>query len=109
MLYIVATTQVVSIMVIIEREEEGHALKVQGPIYFISKVLAEAKAHYPKIQKLLYVVLIAKQKLCHNFESHLVTVVTTFPLGEVIQNRDAMRRITKGALELMGDVVAYIP
>ena len=55
-------------------------------MYFISEVLSNSKTRYPQIQKLLYVVLIAKRKLCHYFESHLVTVVTSFPLGEVVQN-----------------------
>ena len=34
-------------------------------------------------------------------------VVTSFPLGEVIQNQDAMRRIAKWALELMGQGISY--
>ena len=86
LLYIAATMQVVSATLVVEREEEGHALKVQRPMYFISKVLSDSKTRYPQIQKLLYAVLIAKRKLCHYFESHPVTVVTSFPLGEVIQN-----------------------
>ena len=34
-------------------------------------------------------------------------VVTSFPLDEVIQNRDATGRITKSALELMGQGIVY--
>ena len=49
LLYIVATTQVVSAALMVEREEEGHALKVQRPVYFISEVLSDSKTHYPKI------------------------------------------------------------
>ena len=86
LLYIAATTQVVSAALVVEREEEGHALKVQRPVYFISEVLSNSKARYPQIQKLLYAVLITKRKLRHYFESHPVTVVTSFPLAEVIQN-----------------------
>ena len=55
----------------------------------------------------MYAVLITKRKLCHYFESHLVTVVTSFPLGEVVQNQDAMGRIMKWALELMGQGISY--
>ena len=55
----------------------------------------------------MYTVLIAKRKLHHYFESHLVTVVTSFPLGEVIQNQDATGRIMKWALELTGQGNAY--
>jgi hypothetical protein len=84
LLYIAATTQVVSAALVVEREEAGHTLKVQRPIYFISEVLANSKTRYPQIQKLLYVVLVAKRKLHHHFESHPVTVVTSFPLSEVV-------------------------
>jgi hypothetical protein len=31
----------------------------------------------------------AKKKLVHYFDAHLITVVTSFPLGEIINNRDA--------------------
>ena len=34
----------------------------------------------------MYAILIAKRKLCHYFESHMVTVVMSFPLGKVVQN-----------------------
>jgi hypothetical protein len=57
----------------------------------------------------LYAILIAKRKLCHYFESHLVIFMTSFPLGEVIQNRDAPGRIVKWALELMAQGISYAP
>ena len=37
LLYIAATTQVVSAALVVEQEEEGHALKVQRPVYFIKR------------------------------------------------------------------------
>ena len=49
LLYITATTQVVSATLVVEREEEGHTLKVQRPMYFISEVLSDSKTHYPQI------------------------------------------------------------
>jgi len=86
LLYLAATTQEVSATLVVEQEEEGHVLKVQHPIYFISEVLSKSMTCNPQIQKLLYAVLIARRKLCHYFESHPVMVVTSFPLGGVIQN-----------------------
>jgi hypothetical protein len=53
--------------------------------------------------------LITRRKLQHYFESHPVIVVTSFPIGEVIQNRDATGRIAKWALELMGEGITYAP
>ena len=49
LLYIAATMQVVSAALVVEREEEGHALKVQRPMYFISEVLSNSKTRYPQI------------------------------------------------------------
>ena len=57
----------------------------------------------------MYAILITKRKLCHYFESHPVIVMMSFPLGEVIQNLDAMGRIAKWALKLMGQGISYAP
>jgi hypothetical protein len=43
LLYVAATTQVVSVVVVVGRPEEGHMLPVQRPIYFISEVLSKTK------------------------------------------------------------------
>jgi hypothetical protein len=55
LLYISATTNVVSTVLVAEREEEeGKAYPVQRPMYYVSEVLADAKARYTQPQKLLY-------------------------------------------------------
>ena len=76
-------------------------------MYFISEVLSNSKTHCSPIQKLLYATLITKRKLRHYFESHPVTVVTSFPLGEVVQNQDTTGRTVKWVLKLMGQGIAY--
>jgi hypothetical protein len=43
LLYIAATTHVVSRAIVVERSEEGHAFGVQRPVYFVSEVLSESK------------------------------------------------------------------
>jgi ribonuclease HI len=48
-------------------------------VYFISEVLSETKIRYPQFQKLLYAVILTRRKLQHYFESHPVTVVSSFP------------------------------
>ena len=109
LLYVAAMTQVVSAAVVVERQEEGHALPVQRPIYFISEVLSETKTCYPHIQKLIYAIILARRKLRHYFESHPVTVVSSFPLGEIVHNREASGRIAKWAVELMGEALSFAP
>jgi hypothetical protein len=100
---------VVSAVIVVERMKEGHALLVQRPVYYISEVLSETKARYLQVQKLLYAVVLARPKLCHYFEAHPVMVVSSFPLGEIIQNSDAAGRIAKWSVELMGKTLAYAP
>jgi ribonuclease HI len=109
LIYVAATTQVVSAAVVVERQEEGHALLIQRPVYFISKVLSKTKICYPQIQKLLYAVILTWRKLRHYFESHPVTVVSSFPLGEIIQCLEASGRIAKWAVELMAETLSFAP
>jgi hypothetical protein len=108
-LYVAATTQVVSAVIMVERTEEGHALPVQRPVYYISEVLSKTKARYPHIQKLLYAVVLARRKLRHYFKAHQVTVVSSFPLGEIILSLDAAGRIAKWSVEVMSETLAYAP
>ena len=84
LLYIVATTQVVSAALIVEREESGHSHKIQRPVYFISEVLSDTKVRYPQIQKLIYAILIAKRKLLHYFEGHPIIVIASALLGDMV-------------------------
>jgi ribonuclease HI len=109
LIYVAATTQVVSVAIVVERQEEGHELPVQRPVYFISEVLSETKIRYPQIQKLLYAVILTRRKLRHYFKSHPVTVVSSFPLGEIIQCREASGRIAKWAVEIMGETISFAP
>jgi hypothetical protein len=53
--------------------------------------------------------LMVTKKLQHYFTIHEVTIITSFPLGEVVHSRDATGRISKWALELMGYDIKYIP
>ena len=89
LLYITATTHVVSTAIVVEHLVEGHAYGVQRPVYFISDVLVESKVRYPSIQKILYEILITSRKLRHYFDEYKISVVADFPSVHILHNRYA--------------------
>jgi hypothetical protein len=63
LLYIAATDQVVSMVLVVEQSEEGKSHGVQRPVYFLSEVLSPSKQRYPHYQKLAYIMFTTAQKL----------------------------------------------
>jgi hypothetical protein len=99
----------VSTALVVERTEEGHAYLVQHLVYFISEVLGLSKKKYPQVQKLLYAVLLTTHKLHHYFDDHKVIVVTGFPIGDILHNKEAIGRIAKWAYELGAHDIEFRP
>jgi hypothetical protein len=50
LLYVAATTQVISTTLVVEREEPGHVYKVQRPLDYINKVPSDCETWYNKVQ-----------------------------------------------------------
>jgi hypothetical protein len=109
LLYISATSNVVSTVLVAEREEEGQTYLVQEPVYYVSEVMADAKTRYSQPQKLLYTLLITSRKLRHYFQAHKIMVPSSFPLGEIIRNRDTNVHIVKWSVELGEFDIKFFP
>jgi hypothetical protein len=78
LLYISASTQVVSAVLVAERPKEGHQYPIQRPVYYVSEVLSDNKVRYLQPEKLLYALLVMSRKLRHYFQSHKIKVVSSF-------------------------------
>ena len=109
LLYLAATNRVISLVIVVERKEEGHEYDVQRPVYYISEVLTESKQRYPHFQKLAYGVFLGSRKLRHYFQEHPVTVVSKAPLSTILNNADATGRTAKWGIELSAFDIAYKP
>jgi hypothetical protein len=107
LLYISCATHMVSTMLVVERAEEGCTYLVQHPVYFIIEVLGPSKNRYTQVQKLLNAVLITACKLQHYFDEHKVIVVTGFPIGHILHNKEVVRRTAKWACELRAHDIEF--
>jgi hypothetical protein len=54
-------------------------------------------------------VLITSQKLQHYFQQYSISVVTDYPLGDILRNQDATGRISKWAVELGALTIDFKP
>jgi ribonuclease HI len=93
LLYIAATNQVVSSVLVIERAEDGKEHGVQRPVYYLSEVLSTTKQRYPHYQKLAYAIYMMGKKLLHYFECHSIIVVASNPVSSILNNPDATGRV----------------
>jgi hypothetical protein len=89
LLYIAATYQVLSTVLVVEQSKEGKAHGAQRPVYFLSEVLSPSKQHYPHYQKLAYNMFMIAQKLRHYFTVHPIIVVNEAPLANILNNLEA--------------------
>ena len=108
-LYLAATKQVVSTVLVVERAEEGKIHGVQRPIYYVSEVLSASKQRYPHYQKLAYGVFMTARKLTHYFSEHPVTVLTDAPLSDILNNPEATGRVAKWGIKLSPRDITYRP
>lgn len=109
LLYIVAISRVVSTIIVVERKEEGRALLVQRPVYYLSEVMSASKQNYPHYQKMCYGVHFAAKKLKPYFQEHPITIVCMAPLAEIIGSQDASGRVAKWAIDLAPYTIHYQP
>jgi hypothetical protein len=99
LLYIVATHQVVSTVLLVERSKEGKAHGVQRPVYFLSKLLSPTK--------LAYNVFTIARKLRQYFVVHPIIVVNKAPLSNILNNPAAIGRVSLWEIKLSPLDITY--
>jgi len=88
-----AVSEVVVSGVLIKEEN-----KKQKPVFYTSKMLLDAETRYSDLEKMVLALVTAKKKLRHYFESHPITVVTNYPIRQILSKPDLSGRLTKWAI-----------
>jgi hypothetical protein len=107
LLYIAATHQVVSTVLIVEQSEEGKMHGVQWLVYFFSEVLSPTKQRYPHYQKLAYSIFTTTQKLWQYFVVHPIIVVNEASLSNILNNPAVIGHVSLWGIELLPLDITY--
>ena len=102
-MYLVVSEVVMS--VVLFREEN----KKQMPIFYVSRILLDVETHYSVVEKMVLALVNSKKKLCHYFETHPITVITDFPIKQILRKPNLSSRLTKWVIDLGIYDVCYVP
>ena len=88
-LYLASSEEAVSAALV--REEE----KVQWLVHYVSKRFLDVVTMYPELEKLALALMVASKKLRPYFHTHLIEVLTNYPLCQAPQKLEASCRLLK--------------
>ncbi|XP_022019209.1 uncharacterized protein LOC110919244 [Helianthus annuus] len=102
-LYLSSSDKVIGLVLLVERGG------VQTPIYYVSRVLTDPETRYLTMEKLVLALLHASRRLRRYFTGHVITVLTNFHIGTILQKQETSSRLAKWAIELGGHNILYRP
>ncbi|XP_021985499.1 uncharacterized protein LOC110881593 [Helianthus annuus] len=102
-LYLSSSDKAVGSVLLVERN------RVQTPIYYVSRVLTDPETRYSTMEKLVLALLHASRRLRRYFKGPVVTVLTNFHIGTILQKPETSGRLAKWAIELGGHNILYRP
>ena len=83
--------------------------RVQHPVYYCSRALRGAEERYPKMEKLILVLVTVARKLRPYFQAYTIEVPTEYPIKQVLHKPETPGRLMKWALELSEFDIRYKP
>ena len=83
--------------------------RVQHPVYYCSRALRGVEERYPRMEKLILVLVIAARKLRPYFQAHTIEVPTKYPMKQVLHKPETSGRLMKWAIELSEFDIRYKP
>ena len=87
-LYLAVSETAVSVALI--REED----RKQLPVYYISQAFQGAEFRYPRIEKIVFALIVASRKLRQYFQANPILVMTNQPIKKSMKQPEAARRMT---------------
>ena len=72
-------------------------------------MLLDVETRYNGLEKMVLALVTTKKKLRHYCESHQITVVTNYPIRQILSKPNLFGRLTKWAIELRIYEIWYIP
>ncbi|XP_022020199.1 uncharacterized protein LOC110920287 [Helianthus annuus] len=102
-LYLSSSDKAVGSVLLVERNG------VQTPIYYVSRMLTDPETRYSTMEKLVLALLHASRRLRRYFTGHVITVLTNFHIGTILQKPETSERLAKWATELGGHNIFYRP
>ncbi|XP_075074383.1 uncharacterized protein LOC142161988 [Nicotiana tabacum] len=95
----------VAVSAVLVREYQGK----QSPIYYVSKSLLDAETQYPQLEKLALALIMESRKLRLYFQCHPISIVTAYPLRNILHKHELSGRLAKWAIELSEYDITHQP
>ena len=102
-LYLAVSETAVSAALI---REEGRR---QLPVYYVSQAFQGAEFKYPRIEKIVFALIVASRKLRQYFQANPILVMTDQPIKKSMKQPEAAGRMIQWAIELSQFDIEYHP
>ena len=104
-LYLYLAVSTIAMSAALIREEA----KKQLPIYYDSQAFQGAESNYPRIEKIIFALIVASCKLRQYFQANPILVMTDQSIRKSMNKPEAAGRMIQWAIELSQFDIEYLP